>query len=121
MTRNLYERCEVLFPVLDKHLAKRLREEILEAYLKDNLKARILQPDGTYTRHLKNGHHPFSAQEHLMALASEEVTEIPAKIAAKKADKKAQRKLRQHHAKEAHEPEMEEEETIVEFQPEAES
>ncbi|RXH56142.1 polyphosphate kinase 1 [Granulicella sibirica] len=109
MPRNLYERCEVLFPVLDKHLAKRLREEILGAYLKDNLKARILQPDGIYTRPTKNGHHPFSAQEYLMALASEEITEIPAKIAAKKADKKAEQKVK-HSAKKAEKPAAQEEE-----------
>jgi polyphosphate kinase len=50
MPRNLYERCEVVFPVTDGVAKERLRNEILECYLRDHLKARILQPDGRYTR-----------------------------------------------------------------------
>ena len=70
MTRNLYERCEVLFPVEDEKLAKRLREEILGSYLRDNVKARMLQSDGEYIRVEQQGER-FNAQEYLMALASE--------------------------------------------------
>jgi len=36
--RNLYERVEVLTPVRDELLRERVRGEILEAYLADNLK-----------------------------------------------------------------------------------
>jgi polyphosphate kinase len=68
MPRNLFERCEVIFPVQDPGLSGRLREEILGAYLKDNVKARLLQPDGRYVRAPKDGH-PFNAQEHLMELS----------------------------------------------------
>jgi polyphosphate kinase len=50
MVRNLYERCEVVFPVEDDAARRRLRDEILEAYLRDDVKARLLQPDGTYAR-----------------------------------------------------------------------
>src|SRR5229473_6560324 len=50
MPRNLVERCEVLFPVTQTDLHKRLRDEILGAYLADNTKARLLQPDGEYVR-----------------------------------------------------------------------
>ncbi len=70
MTRNLYERCEVVFPVQDEKLAKRLREEILESYLKDNVKARMLTADGMYVR-VQAGDKRFSAQEYFMALACE--------------------------------------------------
>jgi polyphosphate kinase len=87
MSRNLYERCEVLFPVTDEDLVKRLREEILGSYLKDNTKARLLQADGTYVRATKNGH-PFSAQDHFMELAIEPAVEIPVKVATKHAAKK---------------------------------
>src|SRR6202048_273454 len=45
MPRNLYERVEVLTPVRDELLRERVRGEILEAYLADNLKARILLKD----------------------------------------------------------------------------
>jgi polyphosphate kinase len=68
MPRNLFERCEVVFPVDDPALSARLREEILAAYLADNTKARLLQPDGTYIRAPKEGA-PFNAQEHLMAVS----------------------------------------------------
>jgi polyphosphate kinase len=86
MPRNLYERCEVLFPVQDAALGKRLREEILAAYLKDNVKARLLEPDGTYVRAPKNGP-AFSAQDYFMELASEPVVESPVKAAAKRVAK----------------------------------
>jgi polyphosphate kinase len=73
MARNLVERCEVVFPVQDKELAKRLKDEILEAYLADNVKARILQPSGEYIRAGANGHshneRKLSAQDYLMGLA----------------------------------------------------
>jgi polyphosphate kinase len=68
MSRNLYERCEVVFPVQDEGLAARLHDEILGSYLKDNVKAHILASDGTYRR-TKPGSHPFNAQQHLMELA----------------------------------------------------
>ena len=50
MPRNLFERCEVVFPITDPALVQRLRDEILGAYLRDNRKARLLQPDGAYIR-----------------------------------------------------------------------
>jgi polyphosphate kinase len=74
MPRNLFERCEVVFPVDDPELSARLREEILGAYLKDNLKARLLQPDGRYVRAPKDGE-PFGAQQYLMDLSMAERTE----------------------------------------------
>ena len=68
MPRNLYERCEVVFPVDDPALSARLREEILGAYLKDNVKARLLQPDGRYVRAPRDGA-AFSAQDYLMEIS----------------------------------------------------
>ena len=50
MPRNLYERVEVLCPVLDPHLKQRLKSEIPAAYLADNVKARFLDRNGHYTR-----------------------------------------------------------------------
>ncbi len=70
MTRNLYERCEVVFPVTDKTLATRLRDEILQAYLKDNVKARTLLANGDYIR-VEQTEKPFSAQEFFMELAAD--------------------------------------------------
>src|SRR4030081_2101583 len=50
MPRNLYERVEVLVPLRGECLRERVRGEILEAYLADNLKTRILLKDGTSMR-----------------------------------------------------------------------
>ena len=74
MPRNLYERVEVLFPIKDPLLRERVRREILEAYLADTLKARILQKDGTYVRtwQAQGKRKPsagFSAQDFLTGLA----------------------------------------------------
>jgi len=71
MQRNLYERVEVIFPVKDPQLSQRICTEILDAYLADTRKARLLGSDGTYSRprSVRNGH-GFSVQEHLMRVSS---------------------------------------------------
>ena len=80
MPRNLYERVEVLVPLRDERLRQRVRHEILDAYLADNRKARILLKDATYIRawqplHGTRNRRPptgdaaFSAQDFLMAVA----------------------------------------------------
>ena len=81
MPRNLFERCEVVFPVVALELANRLQHEILGSYLKDNIKARLLQPDGTYIRAPRTGPR-FIAQEYLMELAAAEASEPSRKTAA---------------------------------------
>ncbi len=50
MPRNLDRRVETLYPVEDEALKRRLVDEILAISMRDNVKARELQPDGTYTR-----------------------------------------------------------------------
>src|SRR5256884_609677 len=75
MPRNLYERVEVIYPVKDALLRERVKNEILEAYLADNLKARVLQKDGSYIRAWQaqgkrkppSGSAAFNAQEFLIA------------------------------------------------------
>ena len=71
MPRNLVERSEAVFPVDDPALAARLRNEILAAYLADNTKARLLQPDGRYVRAPQIGA-AFSAQEQLITISKSE-------------------------------------------------
>jgi polyphosphate kinase len=69
MTRNLFRRIEVAFPVLDKALKKRVIAEGLTPYLKDNANAWELNADGQYHRHKARGKQTeFSAQRSLMAL-----------------------------------------------------
>ena len=61
MERNLDKRLEILFPVLDAGLKRRL-VAALELYMADNTKAWRLLPDGTYER-VKSGGKPVRAQE----------------------------------------------------------
>lgn len=77
MPRNLFERCEVVFPVTQPDLLKRLRNEILAAYLADNTKARLLQPDGEYVRAPQAGA-AFSSQDYLMRIAEGSAELVPA-------------------------------------------
>jgi len=89
MPRNLYERVEVVFPVLDPLLRQRVRQEILEAYLADTAKARMLDANGDYLRigTRVNGRRrtpiPFNAQEFLIGLAegNESLAAIPPLVA----------------------------------------
>jgi len=50
MPRNLNQRVEVIFPIQDPSLIRHLRDDVLATYLSDNIKARIMQSDGTYIR-----------------------------------------------------------------------
>src|SRR5436190_2953413 len=84
MPRNLYERVEVMFPVKDPMLRKRVRHEILDAYLADPVKARVLRHNGSYirawqaTRKSKPPAPGFNAQEFLLALAEgKPITTMP--------------------------------------------
>jgi len=62
MTRNLVRRVEVVTPVLDQHSKKYLKD-VLDAYLRDNVKARILNADGIYEQpQLRPGEKPFDSQ-----------------------------------------------------------
>jgi polyphosphate kinase len=58
MPRNFFRRIEVVFPVEDERLKTRLRDEILAAALHDNVKARLIQPDGTHVRVKRAPHEP---------------------------------------------------------------
>jgi polyphosphate kinase len=62
MPRNLYRRVEIAFPIESPALRKDVMADILPAYLNDRVKARKLQPDGSYIR-LK----PKPGEEHSQA------------------------------------------------------
>jgi polyphosphate kinase len=71
MPRNLFERCEVVFPVRDQAAIDRIHDEILPAYLADTVKARMQQADGSYIRASKiyRDAPPFASQDFLIQLA----------------------------------------------------
>lgn len=48
MLRNLDRRVELVTPIEDPRLKRHLKNEILDLYLRDNVNARRLQPDGSY-------------------------------------------------------------------------
>jgi polyphosphate kinase len=64
MARNLKHRIEVVAPVSDPSLKHYLKNVLLEAYRRDNVKARELQPDGTYALVARGpDEKPFDSQE----------------------------------------------------------
>jgi polyphosphate kinase len=67
MQRNLDHRVEVMFPIENKEHIRQIRDEMLDAYLKDNTRARVMQKDGTYIR-LKSsdGNKAIDVQEFFM-------------------------------------------------------
>jgi len=50
MQRNLDRRIETLFPLKDEALIAHIRDQVLAVYLRDTVRARLLQPDGSYVR-----------------------------------------------------------------------
>jgi polyphosphate kinase len=67
MTRNINLRVETVFPIEDVNHIHYLRDQVLEAYLKDNMGVRLMQPDGTYLRRHPHGDEPrVNVQEWLM-------------------------------------------------------
>jgi polyphosphate kinase len=68
MQRNLDRRVEVITPVEDPALLRRLRDVVLETYLHDTVKARKMLPDGTYERvRPASGEEPLNAMEWFIA------------------------------------------------------
>ena len=70
MDRNFFRRIETCFPVLDPKLKKRVIQEGLKPYLRDNLQAWEMQADGSFRRRGKKSAKPYCAQAELLALHS---------------------------------------------------
>ena len=63
MARNLDRRVEVVVPVLDPSLKSYLKDTVLAAYLRDNVKARVMGSDGSYVLpEMESGEEPFNSQ-----------------------------------------------------------
>jgi polyphosphate kinase len=76
MPRNLNRRVEILFPVQDAGIRRRLRDEILPRYLSDNMKTRVLGADGSWT-HIwpEDGEESRNAQDWFVARAREQAVD----------------------------------------------
>jgi len=63
MPRNFRRRVEIMFPLIEPNLKRRMLNRILPTLLGDNVKAREMQPDGTYRRVTRDpGTPPLRAQ-----------------------------------------------------------
>ena len=70
MPRNLDRRVEIVFPVEDEKIKKEL-EHVLDLEFRDNVKAHILQPDGTYVKPDKRGKVQLNSQMEFCMEATE--------------------------------------------------
>jgi len=103
MSRNLFRRVELLFPVEAPALKRRFIDEILDTTFSDNVKARVMQPDGQYERVVaKDGEPLLRSQEHFIKLARlagikslpyEQAVRTPGKrVNSRKSKKKSKKK-----------------------------
>ncbi len=68
MDRNFFRRVEVCFPILDSKLKKRVLEEGLKAYLRDNTQAWDMDSEGRYKRKISRSTQWHNAQFELLVL-----------------------------------------------------
>ena len=66
MPRNFQRRVEVMFPIEAPELVRRICNEIVPVYLKDDTRARLLQADGTYVRATAKGSSRTRSQNDLL-------------------------------------------------------
>jgi len=77
MPRNFYRRVEVAFPIESPAPKAEIIDEVLPAFLDDRIKARELQPDGSYVRlRPEPGEQPKQAQLYFRQRARER-SELP--------------------------------------------
>ncbi|MDW8250123.1 MAG: polyphosphate kinase 1 [Myxococcales bacterium] len=77
MPRNFHRRVELLVPVLDPELRKRITQEILGTMIADNVKAWTLNPDGRYSR-VEPGEPAIRSQQRFLELTYKRVKEADA-------------------------------------------
>lgn len=68
MHRNLDRRIEVITPIIDPEIKAYLRDVLLASYLKDEVNARTLNTDGTYSKLADRNKGGFDAQRHFVGL-----------------------------------------------------
>ncbi len=61
MPRNLFRRVEIVFPIVSPGMKDHV-DEILDWFWRDNVKAKVMLPDGTYVPRLSD-EPPFDAQQ----------------------------------------------------------
>ncbi len=69
MHRSFDRRVEVAVPILSQEIKQHLKDEFLDAYLRDEVNAWILKPDGSYTKNFSRSKGGFDSQMHFVGLA----------------------------------------------------
>src|SRR5215470_8360989 len=88
MPRNFFRRIELAFPVENPALRDRIVNEVLPSILHDRVKARELQPDGTYRRLKPEGTEPRAqAQWHFREVSRERARKMTGSRKKLRADK----------------------------------
>jgi polyphosphate kinase len=88
MPRNFYRRIELAFPVENPTLRDQIINEVLPSFLHDRVKARELQPDGTYRRLQPEGLEPRAqAQWHFREVSRERSKKMTGSKKKLRADK----------------------------------
>jgi polyphosphate kinase len=79
MPRNFRRRVEIMFPIEDPRLQSRIIDGILGVVLMDNVKARVLQSDGTYRRAqpARGGEPVIRSQVEFQNMARELSSDVP--------------------------------------------
>jgi polyphosphate kinase len=75
MERNLERRVETITPIRDSDLLEHLRDVVLSAYLRDTVRAMVLDSNGRYNRPPAEGE-PFNAQQFLMRHYMEKAADV---------------------------------------------
>ena len=75
MTRNTDRRVEVAAPIRDRGLQARLLE-MIEILLRDNVKARVMNPDGSYSRVEQGNDEPLDSQPYFFRWMAEHPTRL---------------------------------------------
>ncbi len=68
MHRSFDTRVEVVTPILDPEIRDYLKNELLPSYLKDDVNAHVLKPDGTYKKVGHRGDKGFDAQMYFVGV-----------------------------------------------------
>src|SRR5438034_838681 len=88
MPRNFYRRIELAFPVENQALRDQIINEVLPSFLNDRVKARELQPNGTYRRLKPEGSEPRAqAQWHFREVSRERAKKMTGSKKKLRADK----------------------------------
>lgn len=68
MHRSFDTRVEVVTPILEPDIREYLKTELLESYLKDDVNAHVLKPDGTYKKVARRGDKGFDSQMYFVGV-----------------------------------------------------